>query len=497
MFYFINVILFFVIILFHFSNSLIPLWNFKNSTSNILNKNESTSILIHTSMYFNFKIELTHIFNKSSEEISQNKKIIIKDDSNKKFFEGTVEFNDIHSFYRTIYENIKYYYFICPKGSNKPLILNEKKWNEIDFKNLTLNEDSDLLCYYHSSPKDNTLLFMFSNTEFVYGYSIRKEINLNFSNHILDFILNDHNDVENMIIVYLHNNSILLESASFNFKEFKILSNMNNITIDENPFSIVQCTFVKVNQYTLYCLTYDKNSSNFSSGYSSNDISSSNSQTSYNKHTKIPFEFINNISIQSIKLIKKTSFAQYIITVDEKDPISEINKEITYFGILDISKNQILFNSNEKIKQIYPSNIMTNEYIIITESSVYKLCGTAKNEGNCIQQCPKYLKLNPEDYNTCTNDISCNNQIYLPYNICISKCDTDIFYSNGTNCGLCKDIDPNNPIKIYGENNCTNSLSNNTYKTYQLYPLLNIYKKCSMDCEKCYGKYSNNSHNCE
>ena len=62
MFDFINVILFFVIILNHFSNSLIPLWNFKNSTTNILNENESTTILIHTSMYFNFTIELTHTF---------------------------------------------------------------------------------------------------------------------------------------------------------------------------------------------------------------------------------------------------------------------------------------------------------------------------------------------------------------------------------------------------------------------------------------------------
>ena len=103
--------------------------------------------------------------------------------------------------------------------------------------------------------------------------------------------------------------------------------------------------------YTLYCLTYDKNSSNFSSGYSSNNISLSNYNTSYTKHTNIPFEFKNNISIQSIKLIKNTPFAQYIINVDEKDPISEINKEITYFGILDMSTNKILFNSNEKIKK--------------------------------------------------------------------------------------------------------------------------------------------------
>ena len=46
-----------------------------------------------------------------------------------------------------------------------------------------------------------------------------------------------------------------------------------------------------------------------------------------------------------------------------------------------MSTNKILFNSNEKIKKFYPSNTTTNEFIIVTQSSVYKLCGTAKYEG--------------------------------------------------------------------------------------------------------------------
>ena len=495
MFHLINLILFFIIMLFYLSNSLTPLWNFKNSTTDILNGNELKSILIHTSEYYEYTIELTHTFSKSSEEISQKKTIVIKTENNNEFFNGQVEFDDIHSFYRTVHAS-KYYYFICPKGPNYPLMYENNSWKKIELG--TLNEDSNLLCYYHSSADDNTLLFMFSNSNNIYGYSVRNNINytFTFNNHILDFIVGDNKTNQTMVIAHLHEYQILLETVFVEFNNKNILTNFLYTTIDPNPFSIVQCNFVQLNDnYTLYCLTYDKNSSNFSSGYSSNDIKLIDNKinATYTKNTNIPFQFKNNITIQSIQLIKNTPFAQYIITVDEKDPISEINKKITYFGILDISTNQILFNSNETIKKIYSSNTTTNEYIIITESSVYKLCGTAKEGGNCIQKCSNHLKLNPEDYNTCTNDNSCDTQIYKPYNICISKCDTNLFYSDGTNCGLCKDIDPNNPYTIYGENECKNT----TEGLYELYPFVKIFKKCYSTCKNCYGKDSNISHNCE
>ena len=493
---FINVKLFIGIMLFYFSTSLTPLWNFNLSTTNILNGNESESLLIHTSSYFDYTIKLFHTFSKSSEGISQNKNIIIFNKDNIEIIKNDVEFNDIHSFIRTTHNNVEYY-FICPKGPNYPLMSkNLKNWEIIEIG--TLNEDSNLLCYYHSSHNENILLFMFSNNENVYGFSVRtyEKKTFNFSSHILDFIFQDGNDNENMIIVHLKENIIYLELVTFSFIDINIKTDNNYNIIDTNPFSIVQCNFVGLNNsYLLYCLTYDKNNSNFSLGYSSSNITFSKVKTtSFNKYSNIPFEFKNNFKIQSIKLIKNTHFAQYIINVDEKDPISEINKEITYFGILDMSTNKILFNSNEKIKKFYPSNTITNEFIIVTESSVYKLCGTAKYEGNCITQCSDFLKLDPENYNTCTNDDSCNGLKYKPYNICISKCDTDIFYNDGKNCGLCKYFDPNKKYKIYGENNCTNTLTDNLY---ELYPLINIYKKCYSTCEKCNGKYSNFSHNCE
>ena len=101
-------------------------------------------------------------------------------------------------------------------------------------------------------------------------------------------------------------------------------------------------------------------------------------------NTKLPFEFLNDVTIKSIDFIRNTNFVYYTI-------ISNSNEEQTYHGVIDIKKNKVLFNTNEKIKEIKPYS--KKGLLIKTQLSIYKLCITGKDNNKCVDECPEGKKL--------------------------------------------------------------------------------------------------------
>ena len=132
----------------------------------------------------------------------------------------------------------------------------------------------------------------------------------------------------------------------------------------------------------LYCFSYDED--NYIFGFSNQQIyyTTNIKDLTYNLNHKILFEFINNSKIKYIHFIKQTRFIYYEIKENSNE------NKIIHHGIIDIRNNLILFNTNEKIKNI--KYYTSNSLLIITENSVYKLCTFAKDKINnrCIDECP-------------------------------------------------------------------------------------------------------------
>ena len=112
----------------------------------------------------------------------------------------------------------------------------------------------------------------------------------------------------------------------------------------------------------------------------------------------LPFEFLGNYEIKNVNFVKRTQFIYYEIDEWYKQ------YKVTHFGIIDIRKNLVLFDTIEKIKDIkYHSS---NSLLIITDNSAYKLCIFAKDKyNNCIDKCllNTFLILDTEKFNYCGN----------------------------------------------------------------------------------------------
>ncbi len=96
-----------------------------------------------------------------------------------------------------------------------------------------------------------------------------------------------------------------------------------------------------------YFFTYT-NISDFSCGYydSTDSIDYlSVGQYSVNISTESPLEFLDDVEIQEIKFIKNYKYAYY--------KIYNPTKGKTYYGIIDIKQNLVVFNTDEEILTLF------------------------------------------------------------------------------------------------------------------------------------------------
>ena len=92
-----------------------------------------------------------------------------------------------------------------------------------------------------------------------------------------------------------------------------------------------------------------------------------------NVNYESPFEFINEVEIKEIKFIKNYKYAYYKIYNPSKDK--------TYYGIIDITKNLVVFNTDEEIVSYQPFTKIS--MLAITQTKAYEVC-VIKKDGACI-----------------------------------------------------------------------------------------------------------------
>ena len=86
-------------------------------------------------------------------------------------------------------------------------------------------------------------------------------------------------------------------------------------------------------------LLNENNFSDFLIGYINNIVYTA--ELNPTNHTNSPLQFFkNNTTIQEIHFIEGTKFVYYNITEDDT----------TYYGIIDILSNEIIFNTNKYIE---------------------------------------------------------------------------------------------------------------------------------------------------
>ena len=202
-----------------------------------------------------------------------------------------------------------------------------------------------------------------------------------------------------------------------------------------------------------YYITYDETS--VKSGYSNTDTIStySNLNNFVNQHnSNTPFTFVDNIKIIEINLIRNSQYAYY--------EIYNLDKGITYHGLIDIKLNKVVYNLQENIQTFIPFS--TTEMLAITSTSAYKIC-IYKNDNSCTS-CNNLLL--DSDGNKCQSDCDPGKIKLMPEGICINKdsCDTDIytFNSGETECGLCSYFySSGNIYKLINTTGCISNIPDN------------------------------------
>jgi hypothetical protein len=128
--------------------------------------------------------------------------------------------------------------------------------------------------------------------------------------------------------------------------------------------------------------------SDFQSGYSNSYVDFSSKKNyenavngmSITKNSASPFTFAENVEIKDINFIYGTKYAYYKIYNSDK------NK--TYYGLLDVVNNKVLYNFDEDIKTFIP--VSSSEMLAITSTAAYKIC-IIKSGGACTDSCSNLL----------------------------------------------------------------------------------------------------------
>ena len=226
-------------------------------------------------------------------------------------------------------------------------------------------------------------------------------------------------------------------------------------------------------------------------------------QYSLLKHSESPLEFLDEIEIKEMKFIGNYKYVYYSIY----NPTSTK----MYHGIIDITKNLVVFNTDEEILTFTPYS----EYsmLAITQTNAYEVCvikkdGVCIDSHSCIGNNNNYIL--DKDGNKCSDVCDDGKFLLIKQNFCIDSCDESIYIINGTRCGLCRDYYPDRPYRLIDVSNCfsESEIPENTEiydSKFYLLKCKNGYKfengkciqNCYENCQTC-SEYSDdiNSQKC-
>ena len=411
-----------------------------------------------------------------------------------------VQFEDIDLVH--VYNSSTFY--VCPKGNNHLLYILNGTINRMIPDKFNTKKYWELKCIYQ--PEFNQIYVAYLNNDDnekqLYQFNI-DEAQFTLSSYkfyygIYDFKWTSTKDSRGnypIFIFYKQSNSIYL-------KLFDIKISQNKFDVSEVRDNLV-FTGLKRNNYLFfnsengyfYYINYN-NIYDFETGYS--EEYSQIDETNYKIVKAIvnkvsPFEFVDDVVLEEVKFITYTKYAYY--------KLYNNNKNIYYYGILDVTLNKVIFNTDEEISQFIPYS--KNSMLVMTPKNFYKICSIYddknQNSFNCLDKCPDgtHLILDTDNKNVCKTSYNCPAYNLIPNDICVKDCDANIFMSNDTDktCGLCKDINEENPYKIINSSNCIDSIIDGTEYYNENLKILKCSKGYFFENDTCNSK--NCYPNCE
>ena len=497
--------------------SVIPSWKFDSSTQKLLNQSGNfaheyvvTSGTIwadqNNGVYDQFS--LTRRIYKEEGKVKQQNKLYI----NGNFFAYT-PYDDIESIYRN---NNLYKYIVCPKGKYHVYTYGLSNPYEQDFltKNIGLNEENnwDLKCFHECY--ENYLFISFLNNEAnFYQYDFNS--NYFYSNRKFEqglygysWTVGENGKPEKPMFAIINSNNkvfyfeyLIINVYHWNqYKPYEYNPKISAKSIT-NLKSKKQAFFTKddPNQIFYYYINYD-DENDFETGFNENNIAGLLNDIEYDigskKNTTSPFIFYENITINEIKFIYYTRFVYYNISVKN---IANENTNKFYYGIIDVKLNKIIFNTDEQLLEFKPYNM--SSMLAITSENAYRICPIAKDQSGwleCEDECSNSgLIVDSTGRNYCGTKCKDGSFNIWPDNICIDKCDENIYQIDyeKRECKLCKDLNINKNFKItnFIEAGCLEKKPGNSYFKNERLGLVACYEGFNyLENNNCVEKCSDN-----
>jgi len=428
--------------------SIVPLWNFEKTAINLTLPYSDT----FTKKLYDKQLTLNKTIIRSKDSISLKNIITIINNQNQLIITNK-DWDNIESFYE--YDNN---YYICPKGKynmNKCYrsYNNEVKCDELSYINDN-NQEWELKCFAHYN--HNLITAFYLNTSIkIQSYNfIKPKWMGNFTIHegLLDFKWTTDTVSTNKYLIFAigmngEEIDLFLTYTTYNGNEgFTVESIKTNKVYKSLTYK--HACFKNDN---LYFITY--NNKEFISGFKTLEEKITESyfdNIKMNINENSPLKFYDEITINKINFIEESQYVYYNISTDKNE---------TYYGIIDIESNKIIYNTNKELSVFKPFS--SSSMLAISGSSAYLIC--TFNDGNkCIYKCDNNNPLiDTTKPNSCGN--VCSNFTLIPENICIESCNENIYTIKDNQCGLCKDIDKENPFKVINTTGCIKEKPENSY----------------------------------
>ena len=328
--------------------------------------------------------------------------------------------------------------FICPKGKNYLNFYDGNQFHEII--PLSFHHDKDnweLICYYQ--PDKNIIFygFLYLSSQYnLYGKqlpynSIYSKYQQQIGKTLFDFIWTTNQGYDNqyMMVSATGDSEIFLKQLGIIIEDGAYYYNIGSTRFVDYKSKYFYIHFAKYfNTIGFYWITANS-TSEFGSGYSDGPLNVESGfpfrRIGIHENFKSPFNYLypNKTIIKNLNMIRNTRFIYYEI---EYNKIEE--KKEMYYGIIDIELNQIIFNTNEKLKEFKP--LKNYSMLAITESTAYEICAIKENN-ICVERCSSgILILDTEKGNYCNQSQTCENYLLIPHNACIKNCNESVFVSN-------------------------------------------------------------------
>ena len=431
--------------------SILKEWNLEKSSLDLLSSSDSFPIILEETKD-NLYVKLSKYIIREKDSIKYQKFFLLIEKNNV-IYNGEVDFDDIGNFFKFNNE-----YIICPKGKYHPLSFYNNHYSTLSPNDFQSKGDWELKCIkIQNSQSTFFIVFYLMNGKSQFFYKNAQSIQ--WENQVLHQEIYDIKIIDELNVhleystIYIVKNSEFLKLLGSRFtinKEGIFRNDCGGEIIISKTFNYTRGCFEN-NYDKFYFLSYDNISSFFSGYYDSTDSIEYLSVGQYQNEIKInsvsPFEFLDEVEIKEIKFIKNYKYAYY--------KIYNPTKNKTYYGIIDVKKNLVVFNTDIEIETFIPyTNI---SMLAITSSNAYEICIIKDNNicidsNDCINSNYEYI-LDLEG-NKCGNSCDNGKILLVKEKICIDSCDEEYYILVNNQCGLCKDFYPDKPYKLINTSQC-------------------------------------------